>query len=416
MLKSKLYGNDTEGFQPTGKALDAEQLHKMSQDDRDREEMELEISTEVKEADEASQTVVEVQEAVEVLAASVEEMNPVEVGKAIGAIEDKLDTIAENVEEVVADTEALASGNLAAGIRQELEAISDKVKSAWEAVKNFFRAVWAKIKQMMMSVILWATNAFKRSDDLIKKIGEKGDKVKDGVDEKSITAKVGAKLTAMEAIGFSISDIKEWSGKVLDGTSESGIDKKTATTLTSGRDFKVAVNITSAHTVKVTRFAGSTVKFGLGIDVEGAVAYDGYSSATITPAVLSATQGKIAKAIISGGKGYATGLLGKSKELADTMKSLKEKLFAEMNTVGKIVDGDVESVKFEQGIFKMVWSKTLGKKSTEQLTADDKVKLIRNRSSYTSNAASDVLFGLNAFMSDINGIGSIVLGMYEDAK
>ena len=415
MLKNRLYGNDAEGFQSTGKALDAEQLHQMSVEDKDREEMEMEITDEVAAADEASQTVVEVQEAVEVLAAGVEEMNPVEVGKAIGAIEDKLDTIAENVEEVVADSEALASGNLAAGVRQELEAISDKLKTAWEAVKNFFRAVWAKIKQMMMSIVLWATNAFKKSEDLVKKIADKGDKVKDGMDEKTIAAKVGSKLTAMTAIGFSVSDIKEWSGKVLDGTSESGIDKKTATNLTSGRDFKVAVNITGAHTVKVTRFAGSTVKFGLGLDVEGAVAYDGYSNATLTPAVLSGIQGKIAKEIISGGKGYATGLLGKSKELADTLKSLKDKLFAEMNTVGKIVDGDVEAVKFEQGIFKMVWSKTLGKKSTEQLTAEDKVKLIRNRSSYTSNAASDVLFGLNAFMGDINGIGSIVLGMYEDS-
>ncbi len=84
-------------------------------------------------------------------------MNPVEVGKAIGAIEDKLDTIAENVEEVVADTEALVAGNLVSGVKQELEAISDKLKSAWEAVKNFFRAVWAKIKQMMLSSSTFAS-------------------------------------------------------------------------------------------------------------------------------------------------------------------------------------------------------------------------------------------------------------------
>lgn len=160
MLKNRLYGNDVEGFESTGTALDAEQLHQMAVEDKDREEMEVEINTDVAAADDASQTVVEVQEAVEVLAAGVEEMNPVEVGKAIGAIEDKLDTIAENVEEAVVDTEALASGNLVAGVKQELEAISDKVKSAWEAIKNFFRAVWAKIKQMMLSVVLWATNAF----------------------------------------------------------------------------------------------------------------------------------------------------------------------------------------------------------------------------------------------------------------
>lgn len=416
MLKDRLYGNDAEGFQFDGTTLDAEQLHQMASDDKDREEMEMEITTDVAAADEASQTVVEVQEAVEVLAAGVEEMNPVEVGKAIGAIEDKLDTIAENVEEVVADTEALVAGNLVAGVRQELEAISDKIKSAWEAVKNFFRAVWAKIKQMMLSVVLWATNAFKKSEDIISKLNAKGNKVKEDVDEASIIAKVGSKLVAMNALGFTVADVKEWSGKVLDSTSKSKIDSSASSTLTSGRDFKVGVNITSAHTVKVTRFAGSSVSFGLGLDVDGKVAYDGYSTANATPAVVSATQAKIGKALFSDGKGYAKGLLSKSKELASIMKVLKEKLYAEMNTVGGIVEGNVESVKFDQGIFKMVWSKTLGSKSTEQLTAEDKVKLIRNRSSFTSNAAKDVLFGLNAFMSDINGIGSIAIGMYEDKK
>lgn len=416
MLKNRLYGNDVEGFESTGTALDAEQLHQMAVEDKDREEMEVEINTDVAAADDASQTVVEVQEAVEVLAAGVEEMNPVEVGKAIGAIEDKLDTIAENVEEAVVDTEALASGNLVAGVKQELEAISDKVKSAWEAIKNFFRAVWAKIKQMMLSVVLWATNAFKKSEDIISKLNAKGPKVKEDLKEDDIVSKVGSKLVAMNAIGFTVGDIKEWSGKVLDGTSKSKIDSETSSSLTSGRDFKSSVNITSAHTVKVTRFSGNSVSFGLGLSVDGKIAYDGYSTASVTPAVASATQSKIGKALFADGKGYAKGLLGKSKELAGVMKTLKEKLYAEMNTVGGIVEANVDSVKFDQGIFKMVWSKTLGTKSTDQLTAEDKVKLIRNRSSFTSNAAKDVLFGLNAFMGEINAIGTIALGMYEDKK
>lgn len=413
-IATALYGNDNQS-QDT--VMDAEAYHDMDARDRDREEMENEISADIAIADEASQTVVEIQEAVDVLAANVEEMNPVEVGKAIGAIEDKLETVAESVEEVVADTEALASGNLAAGVRKELEAISDKLKSAWQAVKNFFKAVWAKIKQMMMSLVLWLTDGAKKTKDIKDVLAKKSDERKDDLKAEDFTGRVGSKLGTLTIAGFKISDVTAWAGSVLDSTKTSIIDSKCQAAMDLNKGFKAAVNVTTNNVVKVTRFDGTSLKFGLTVKDAGAIAYEGYYSATITPAAAAKVKLEIAKEIVgANAKKYAMDLLDAVEGIASEAKKLKETLYKEMTDINSIIDKDVEAASFKQGVFKMVWSKTLGSKSVDQYTAEEKVKAIRNRSSFTSNATKDVLFGLNSLIKDINGIGSIVSSTYKDAE
>lgn len=415
MLKNKLY-RDSESFVGDNSTLDMESIHDMDCRERDREELENEINEDVAAADEASQTVVEVQEAVAELSEAVEEMNPVEVGKAIGAIEDKLDTIAEDVEEVVVDTEALAAGNLVDGVRKELEAVSDKLKSAWEAVKNFFKAVWAKIKQMMMSFVLWLTDGAKKTKDILEKLNKKTDDRIEDLKAEKYADKVGSKLTAFTVLNIKTSEISGWASKVISGADSSSIDGRVLTDVKSGK-FKLAANIQSNHIVKAMRFDGSSVKLALAVSDAGVKAYDGYHTATLTPATLSKTRLEIAKEIVGGGaKKYAQDLLGAVEGIVSEAKKLKEVLYKEMTDINSIIDKDVDNVSFKQGVFKMVWSKTLGSKSIEQYTAEEKVKAIRNRSSFTSNAAKDVLFGLNSLIKDINGIGQLVSSTYKSGE
>lgn len=415
MLKNKLY-RDTEAFAGDNSTLDLESIHDMDMRERDREEIENEINEDVAAADEASQTVVEVQEAVAELSEAVENMNPVEVGKAIGAIEDKLDTIAENVEEVVVDTEALAAGNLVDGVRKEIEAISDKLKSAWQAVKNFFKSVWAKIKQMMMSFVLWLTDGAKKTKDIIEKLSKKSDDRKDDLKAEDFAGKVGSRLGTMTVLGFKTSEISGWVSKITNGADSSSIDDKAVKDIKAGK-FKLPVNIQNNHIVKATRFDGTSLKVALAISDAGTIAYEGYYTATMTPAVAASTKLAIAKEVVgSNAKKYALDLLGAVEGIAGEAKKLKEVLYKEMTEINSIIDKDVEAASFKQGVFKMVWSKTLGSKSVDQYTAEEKVKAIRNRSSFTSNATKGVLFGLNSLIKDINGIGTLVASTYKDAE
>lgn len=412
-ITAALYGNIN---QSQGGAMDTEAYHEMDARDRDREEMENEISSDIAIADEASQTVVEIQEAVDVLATNVEEMNPVEVGKAIGAIEDKLEIVAESVEEVVADTEALASGNLADGVRKELEAISDKLKSAWQTVKNFFKAVWAKIKQMMMSLVLWLTDGAKKTGDIKKRLSEKSDERKDDLKAEDFVGKVGSKLNTFTVLGIKPSEIANWASKVISGADGSSIDDRAAQDIKSGK-FKMDANIQTNHIVKATRFDGGSLKVALALTDKGVTAYDGYYTASITPATAAKIKLDIAKEVVgTNAKKYAMDLLDSVEGIASEAKKLKETLYKEMTDINSIIDKDVEAASFKQGVFKMVWSKTLGSKSVDQYTAEEKVKAIRNRSSFTSNATKDVLFGLNSLIKDINGIGSLVASTYKDAE
>lgn len=413
MLKSRLYGIDAEGFQSTG-ILDMEALHEMDARELDREEMETEISTDINTAEEASSTVVEIQDAVEVLAAGVEDMNPVEVGKAIGTIEDKLDTIAENVEEVVADTEALVAGNLAAGIRQELEAISDKLKTAWEAVKNFFRAVWEKIKKLTRDAIIWVMDGTKKAKALLEKINGVST-MKADLDVKSLADKVGSKLNVVLDGGLKGSDIKSVLSTldVMDPASMKTIQGSLKSVLDSTK-MKTDFNITSEHEVFPLRFNGNTIKFSV-IARDGT--YVGVHTGSYTPAANASVREAIASDIKSG-KILATikELLSNVDGISAAVKSVNAQSVKAVVELTKILDAKAESIAIKQNMFKTIWVNTAGHKSAEQYTADEKIKAIRNMQTYASKGTSDGIFGGLSLIREINALASLVLANADVKK
>lgn len=417
MLKNKLY-RDSESFAGDNSTLDLESIHAMDLREMDREEMENDINADLAVAEEASQTVVEVQEAVAELAESVEEMNPVEVGKAIGSIEDKLDTIAENVEEVVVDTEALAAGNLVDGVRKELEAISDKLKAAWEAVKKFFRGVWEKIKQMSRSLILWITDGSKKSKALLEKLG-KVSELKSDLDYKSVADKIGTKMAVIldadlkpEVVMKALEAAKQINDPSAASKSISAPFEKLVRT---SSDYKSSLNLTNNHTVLITRFNGNVIKF---IALTDDNTYAGYHSATMLPATNAHYREIIAKEIVEGKYKPAEIMawLKAVPSISERVKSINDASAKFLTELSSMASKEIDDVKFKQGMFKTIWSNTLGHKSADQYTAEDKVKAVRNMMSATSNGISDAIFGGNALIKEINGIAAIVLSCYKTAE
>lgn len=411
MLKSKLYGQDNT---TSGVALDNEEFHAIDARDMDREELETEIGSDIASGDEASATVVEIQEAVEVLSAGVEEMNPLEVGKAIGAIEDKLETIAENVEEVVADEEALMSGNLVDGTRKELEAISDKLKTAWEAVKNFFRTVWEKIKKLTRDAIIWVMDGTKKSKALLEKInGVSG--MKSEINEKSLADKIGSKLNVVYDAGLKGSDIKS----IL--TTYDVMDPAAATAIRSGLDkvlnstkMKLDFNITSNHEALPLRFNGATIKFAI---VAKDQTYVGVHSGTYTPSAAATIRESMAGDIKSGKMlPMIKELLGSVEGISTGVKAVNAQSAKVIVEMTKLLNMTAENLTFKQNMFKTIWSNTAGHKSAEQYSAEEKVKAIRNLQSFSSKATSDGIFGGLSLIREINAIASLVLANADVKK
>lgn len=132
-------------------------------DIRDLEELSAAIESDMVVVDEASTVLTTVENQVETLNENIDTMSPMEIGRAIGAIETNLDRVSNDTTTV--DTESIGT------VKRDLEAISDSIKKAWEAVKQFFRAVWAKIKKYYYSFMIWLKNdtrkLYNRVEDLL---------------------------------------------------------------------------------------------------------------------------------------------------------------------------------------------------------------------------------------------------------
>lgn len=118
--------------------------------------------------DEASTVLTTVENQVDGLNENIDNLSPMEIGKAIGTIETNLDSVTPN--KISIDCESIDTA------KRDLEAISDTIKKAWEAIKKFFTEVWNKIKSMYMKAMIWFRGSSKnletKSDDLDKKLTE----------------------------------------------------------------------------------------------------------------------------------------------------------------------------------------------------------------------------------------------------
>lgn len=137
-----------------------------SVDIRDLEELSAAIESDVVVVDEATAVLTTVENQVEVLNENIDTMSPMEIGRAIGAIETNLDRVSNDTNTI--DTESIST------VKRDLEAISDSIKKAWEAVKQFFRAVWRKLKEWIRKIMAWfrvgKKEAIKKTEDIIDTI------------------------------------------------------------------------------------------------------------------------------------------------------------------------------------------------------------------------------------------------------
>lgn len=154
-------------------------------DIRDLEELSAAIESDMVVVDEASTVLTTVENQVEVLNNNIDTMSPMEIGRAIGAIETNLDRVTPDTN--IIDTESIST------VKRDLEAISDSIKKAWEAVKQFFADLWNKIKSYIRKFISWINGTRKVSDDRLDKLinGTDFSKLKKGVTEVDIFNKFG---------------------------------------------------------------------------------------------------------------------------------------------------------------------------------------------------------------------------------
>lgn len=424
-LMDSIHGMDVENFDSTGAvaSLDYESMMLMEAEEAEFVEQATETEEAIEAFEDASTIAVEVQEEIQTTLENIEDMSPVAVGKALGAIAEKASELVDVVETAV-DAEAM-DADYKAGARMELEAISDSIKKAWEAVKNFFRSVWAKIKQLIQNVGLWVVNGEKKTKAAKELLGKKSTTL-DGEISADKAKEVAKKL--LNAVGFfgstilevEKSDVNAWLSGLTDMAKTTNVDKEIESLIKTNGTLLTGTPVLDGSTsIKVVRLDGSNLKVVVLKNFDGTNGYHSYASIGVSKLIAAKSEAEIAKGISAVTKGAeihkeAGVMLANAATIQGKIKSIKDALYKEMSEVGKQVDSDVEKVKFDQGFFKMVWSSTLGKKSAEQMTADEKVRLVRNRASFTSKYTFDVLYGLHGLANGATKAAIISINLLKD--
>lgn len=424
-LMDEIQGMDVEGFGTVAaEALDFESIMTMDVEEAEFQAQAEETEKAVDAFEEASEIAVEVQEEIQETLENIEEMTPVAVGKALGAIAEKASDIAD-VAETAVDAEAM-DADFKAGARLELEAISDSIKKAWEAVKNFFRSVWAKIKQLVHNVGLWVVNGEKKTKSVADKLAKKDKTFKndkmDEAKEKAAKSIVGARGVFSDLLLKDRGALNDWLSGLTDMNKlDKGSDALEKLVKSKASEFKGIPALDSTTSLKLVRCDGKSAKAVVLKKFEGVNGYSSYVTIQSPKFELAAEREQITaevKAIATASAAYdeAKIALENATIIQKSIKATKDALYKEMGEVGKQVDGDVEKVKFDQGFFKMVWSDTLGKKTAEQLTANEKVRLVRNRASFTSRYTFDVLYGLNGLANGQTRAAVAYMSLLKDSE
>jgi len=345
------------------------------------------------------------------------------IGIALGALRQDATRLLGSALGEGVDAEALDNDVVRAAVA-EAEAISDTLKKAWETLKQFIAKVLKKIKQLATDIVLWAINGEKEASALIKTISDydalktdvKLDKVKESIGSRLATLSIDAgeyKFSAGKLFSASRKELTDMSKGVNGKASMSAVDTIVLDALKKNKSSFIGEvpMITNEHFIRVTRYDGSKLRFAVGTEIDGVTGYEKYVKLTVSDkAIKSITLAAVPA--LSEIKTILTDAVAISKSIAKT----KDALYKEMIEVDKEVSGDIENLKFKDGIFKLAWTKTLGSKSLEQLTADEKVAAVRTKSSFVSTYTSDVLFGLNAQVKEAIGVSKIFLGQYDKKK
>lgn len=395
-----------EGTTADLEAIDAEVL---IGNQRDLEEaLEGDIDT----FGDAVEVIEESEERVATLEEGLEEM-PTEA--LVGGVA-QLEVVAGQVDDMTDSVPSLESitAEPREAVRRSLESISAKLKAAWEKLKQFFRGIWNKIKQLVIDFMLWMGDHTKKIDALKKLANEKG-ALKEKVDLDAIKKSVGNKLSSlsycMNGGAFSVPLNKM---KAADFKSVADMSPNSDAVLSGAEVNKLAQfynglpALAANEYLVLTRFDGSSLK-GVICSKDGSnIGYKSYLSVSLTEKSIAGM--KISKVLTLDEIKAALTFASTSISSAATAKTV---LYKEMERVNKDLSSEVESLKYDQGVFKMIWTKTLGTKSFEQLSAEEKVSYVRNKSSITSRMTFDILFGINGTIKDTAGVCKVMLDQYQ---
>lgn len=420
-ILDRLNAMDTESIETevTLEVLDFESMVEVAES----EETVVEAAEEVEEAvevfTEAAEIIEEIQDEVEEVLENIEEMSPVAVGKALGAIAEKASELID-VAETAVDAEAM-NADYKAGAKVELEAISESIKKAWLAVKNFFKTVWIKIKKLISDVVLWAVNGTKKLNSVRAQLAKKSNDLVEGKDGKAFREYEVTKLATLSFLSGTSADsygkMKDSSGATLDLNKQSALDKDVEKAIKKDPTaFTNTVALDSNDIIKVTRCDGKSLSYVIATKDGGALGFKKYVKASLSEKsfkVLLDAAMKDDKFDLT--KDEINKLLNTAAGIIAEIKPASAKLFKDMADVDAIVSGDIEKYKADAaGLWKMTFSRS--KVTGAELTASERLTIVRNRASFTSRVTYDVLFGLNSISNDMIAIASKAVTFYQDEK
>ena len=398
----------TENLEGTSADLEAIDAEVLIGNQRDLEEaLEGDIDT----FGDAVEVIEESEERVATLEEGLEEM-PTEA--LVGGVA-QLEVVAGQVDDMTDSVPSLESitAEPREAVRRSLESISAKLKAAWEKLKQFFRGIWNKIKQLVIDFMLWMGDHTKKIDALKKLANEKG-ALKEKVDLDAIKKSVGNKLSTGAYMTDGTLHVPDTKMKAADYKNVADMSPTSKTAVPAAEVNKLAQfyngipALADNEYLVITRFDGASLK-GVICSKDGSnIGYKSYLSASLTEKSIAGVQ--INKVLTLAETKAALTFAGTSITAAATAKTV---LYKEMERVNKDLSSEVESLKYDQGVFKMIWTKTLGTKSFEQLSAEEKVSYVRNKSSITSRMTFDILFGINGLIKDTAGVCKIMLDQYQ---
>ena len=398
----------TENLEGTSADLEAIDAEVLIGNQRDLEEaLEGDIDT----FGDAVEVIEESEERVATLEEGLEEM-PTEA--LVGGVA-QLEVVAGQVDDMTDSVPSLESitAEPREAVRRSLESISAKLKAAWEKLKQFFRGIWNKIKQLVIDFMLWMGDHTKKIDALKKLANEKG-ALKEKVDLDAIKKSVGNKLSTGAYMTDGTLHVPDTKMKAADYKNVADMSPTSKTAVPAAEVNKLAQfyngipALADNEYLVITRFDGASLK-GVICSKDGSnIGYKSYLSASLTEKSIAGVQ--INKVLTLAETKAALTFAGTSITAAATAKTV---LYKEMERVNKDLSSEVESLKYDQGVFKMIWTKTLGTKSFEQLSAEEKVSYVRNKSSITSRMTFDILFGINGTIKDTAGVCKVMLDQYQ---
>lgn len=459
-LKDKLRMYDYESFEESPVVeVTKEELELANEARLEAIATEKEVEDAVEVLEEVSKTVIDLQEEITETLEVIDELSPVEIGKVLGSIETKAEKILDEAEMPKIDQEAWDSDYRTAA-RVDLEGIADALKDKVLSFTNMFRTTEGiMVKAADVAKTRWVTGNESRIQDSLNTLKD----VKESDEVKNI--KIGEKLAAVRLLKLTPKDLEDFAkGLGTIDPKTSGVSKtdkaalgyvKTVKKLSDGSKLIVS-RIDGTNTSSI--ITGKHKESGLDVFI-------GYYNDKVTPRSLDILK---SDGFSETSLDYAKQLLNSAKVINGNLSAVSNNIVEELKTLKAMLAGDMKDAKWRAGGFMKnggwatlatllligtasfipaarvgvkkavelddlevlvnavkipvstaaagITAAFLSRKSFEQLSAGDRLKVLRARVDLTTKYSKDILYGLNSLVNEMVDVANAIIRAHSKAK